>query len=126
MTVEAWPNPLPDLYAGEPILITAKMAAAKGSLILTGTLDGKPWHAVLNLAQARATPGIEKLWARSKIAALEDSRVLGNDTAQIDKDVLGVALAHHLTSRLTSLVAVDVTPSRPLTSGRLGLRQTDR
>jgi Ca-activated chloride channel family protein len=31
--------------------------------------------------------------------------------------VLDVALEHHLTSRLTSLVAVDVTPSRPLNDG---------
>ena len=53
-----------------------------------------------------------KLWARNKIAALEESRVRGFDSAYVDSQVLDVALAHHLTSRLTSLVAVDVTPSR--------------
>jgi Ca-activated chloride channel family protein len=43
--------------------------------------------------------------------------VHGFDAAEIDHAVLDVALEHHLTSRLTSLVAVDITPSRPLNDG---------
>jgi Ca-activated chloride channel family protein len=112
-TAETWPSPLPDLYAGEPVVLTARMTRLSGSLILTGRLDGKPWQVTLDLSRARIAKGVERLWARNKIAALEESRVRGADPAVIDKNVLQVALAHHLTSRLTSLVAVDVTPSRP-------------
>jgi len=111
---ESWPNPLPDLYDGEPVVLTARTAGLRGELILSGKFEGEPWRMTLDLAQAQNADDIEKLWARDKIAALEDSRVLGVDATLIDHAVLDVALAHHLTSRLTSLVAVDVTPSRPL------------
>jgi len=122
---EIWPNPLPDLYAGEPVLITLKAPEANGTLTLSGVRGGTPWAAKLDLAKAEPGSGIAKLWARTKIAALEESRVQGADAVQVDKGVLETALAYHLTSRLTSLVAVDVTPSRPadaaLSSGKVAL-----
>jgi len=110
---ESWPNPLPDLYAGEPVLVTLKGTDSGGVLTLSGNIAGRQWRTTLDLSQARDAKGIEKLWARSKIAAIDESRVQGADPAQIDTAILAVALEHHLASRLTSLVAVDVTPSRP-------------
>jgi Ca-activated chloride channel family protein len=42
------------------------------------------------------------------------ARRLGQaSAAETDKRILGLALEHHIVSRLTSLVAVDATPSRP-------------
>jgi Ca-activated chloride channel family protein len=114
---ESWPNPLPDLYAGEPVVLIAKIPSVQGNLVLSGNFEGAPWQATLDLTQARDAKDIEKLWARNKIAALDDSRVHGFDAGEIDHAVLDVALEHHLTSRLTSLVAVDVTPSRPIGDG---------
>ncbi|HWA90132.1 MAG TPA: marine proteobacterial sortase target protein [Rhizomicrobium sp.] len=111
--IQMWPNPLPDLYDGEPVVIAARTANLQGQLVLSGKFAGQPWTTTLDLSSARAAQGIEKLWARGKIQSLEDSRVLGVDTAQIDMGVLATALEHHLTSRLTSLVAVDKTPRRP-------------
>ncbi len=113
---EAWPNPLPDLYKGEPIVMTARLnrAPKPGELLeVGGTFAGDPWLVRLPLAKAETGEGIGKLWARRKIASLEGFRYSGGDWEKIDKDILGVALDHHLVSRLTSLVAVDVTPSRP-------------
>ena len=107
------PERLPDLYAGEPVVLTAEQTDLRGKLTLAGNLAGRPWVAVLDLAKARPVAGIEKLWARNKIAALEDRRVMGEREDTIDPAVLKTALDHHLVSRLTSLVAVDVTPSRP-------------
>ena len=42
-----------------------------------------------------------------------DETYKGGVEAAIRNAVLDVALAHHLVSKYTSLVAVDVTPSRP-------------
>jgi Ca-activated chloride channel family protein len=109
---EAWPNPLPDLYAGEPVVVTFKTTGNDGALLLKGNREGTPWEVRLVLSQAAEGKGIERLWARNKIAALEESRVLGVDLSEIDHEVLNVALAHHLMSRLTSLVAVDVVVAR--------------
>jgi Ca-activated chloride channel family protein len=120
---ESWPNPLPDLYSGEPVVITMKAPNLAGRFGLSGQLAGAPWRVELDLEAAGPARGIEKLWARNKIAALDESRVHGVEAEGIAKAVLEVALRHHLVSRLTSLVAVDVTPSRPadmaLNSGRV-------
>ena len=54
-----------------------------------------------------------------KIADAEMARRLGQaSVTDTDSRVPALALAHHLVSRLTSLVAVDATPSRP-TGARL-------
>jgi Ca-activated chloride channel family protein len=70
----------------------------------------------VRLPAASAAPGqgLSKLWARRKIADAEVARTLGEATPEeTDRRVLDLALDHHLVSRLTSLVAVDTTPSRP-------------
>src|SRR5262249_32891410 len=69
--VETWPDPLPDLYAGEPVVLSARVSSMNGELHLSGTFDGKPWTAALKISDAIDGSGVAKLWARSKIAALE-------------------------------------------------------
>ncbi len=111
------PNPLPDLYAGEPLVIAAKLAAGgsleNAKLALSGEFAGQPWRVEMPLSGAATGPGVGKLWARRKIASLEALRSNDTDINQVDRTIENVALAHHIVSRLTSLVAVDVTQSRP-------------
>ena len=113
VTGEVWPNPMPDLYAGEPVVLTAQLSKLEGTLRIAGNLGGEAWLAELPLHQAADGSGVSQLWARKKIASIEESRFDGASWDAVDKGVLTVALQHHLVSRLTSLVAVDVTPSRP-------------
>ena len=110
---EAWPNPLPDLYSGEPVLLTAKLSGAKGKLVIDGLFNGKRWAVGLDIKDAKPGSGIAKIWARRKIASLEQSRFDGRSHDEIESGVLATALDYGLISRLTSLVAVDVTRSRP-------------
>ena len=62
--------------------------------------------------------GIAKLWAREKISNLERNRVSlnpnENQKAHMDRKLLQTALSYGLVSRLSSMVAVDITPSRPV------------
>ena len=111
--VEVWPRRVPDLYYGEPIILTAKTSGGKEKVTLKGVRALAPWQATLDLDQAHRGEGIGVFWARSKIAALMDSLHDGADKAVVRKAVINVALTHHLVSRYTSLVAVDVTPTRP-------------
>lgn len=111
--LETWPNPVPDLYAGEPVVLTAVASAQSGKVRLEGSMGQNPWSATLDLSTAVDGNGVSKLWARSKIGAMEDLRYKGANQGDVDAEVLKIALAHHLVSRVTSLVAVDVTPSRP-------------
>ncbi|PWV97638.1 Ca-activated chloride channel family protein [Hoeflea marina] len=109
------PDPLPDLYQGEPVVLTARLRsdAAAGPITLAGMLGDQPWRVELPLAKAAPATGIAKLWARRSIAGLEAGRNLAADPATVDREIERVALENHLVSRLTSLVAVEVQPSRP-------------
>ncbi|MGZ2484660.1 Ca-activated chloride channel family protein [Rhizobium pisi] len=109
------PNPMPDLYSGEPVVLTAELPQEKpaGKLQIVGRTGNQPWRVEMDIANAADGNGISKLWARRKIDDFEARAYERQDPAALDKDIETVALAHHLVSRVTSLVAVDVTPSRP-------------
>jgi Ca-activated chloride channel homolog len=111
--VEITPAMLPDVYRGEPVMMLMKMKERKGTLTLAGKIGGKPWTTTLALNKATAGSGIAKLWARRKIDDAEVAQSIGRLTPEgADKEILAVALEHHLVSRVTSLVAIDKTPAR--------------
>jgi len=113
-TMDATPDVLPDLYRGEPIVIAARLGATDGVLEIKGMIGIRPWTVTLPVAKAAEGTGLSKLWARRKITDAEMARRLRQASAEeTDKRILGLALEHHIVSRLTSLVAVDATPSRP-------------
>ncbi|MEL6977448.1 MAG: marine proteobacterial sortase target protein [Pseudomonadota bacterium] len=121
-SIEVWPNPMPDLYAGDPVIATIKVdertpTRAIPEVTLRGERAGEPWTESLRLAAAEERPGVAKLWARQKIRSLEALRlsqsVDRDGIDRIDQEILDTALGYGLVSRLTSLVAVDVTPTRP-------------
>jgi Ca-activated chloride channel family protein len=108
------PGVLPDLYRGEPVVLAAKVGSLSGTLEIKGRIGDRPWVVRLPAASAAQGQGLSKLWARRKIADAEVARTLGEATPEeTDRRVLDLALDHHLVSRLTSLVAVDTTPTRP-------------
>ena len=90
--VETWPDPLPDLYAGEPVVLSAKVSSMSGELHFSGTFDGKPWTAALKISDAIDGAGVAKLWARSKIAALEAKAYTDPNDQGIEKAIETVAL----------------------------------
>jgi Ca-activated chloride channel homolog len=108
------PDLIPDLYRGEPIVLAARAGSLDGTLEVNGRVGDRPWSVSLPLAKAADGKGLSKLWARRKITDAEVARTLRRMTAdEADKAILSLALEHHLVTRLTSLVAVDQTPSRP-------------
>ncbi|MBE7461270.1 MAG: marine proteobacterial sortase target protein [Zoogloeaceae bacterium] len=110
---EAWPKRIPDLYLGEPIVVSAALDKLDGDIKLSGLRGDTPWSATLPLADAHTGKGMGVLWAREKIASLIDSQRDGAKEEAVRDAVVEVALAHHLVSKYTSLVAVDKTPVRP-------------
>ncbi len=110
---EMWPQTLPDLYAGEPLIFIARSDADVGEVKLLGKRHADEWQISFHLQDASYGEGIGKLWARNKIDALLDSLHDGADKETIRTGVIDLALTHHLVSKYTSLVAVDVTPVRP-------------
>jgi len=116
VTTELYPAQVPDLYAGEPLVLAASYPTRPDDPILAtafGTAGGVPWRQTVGGVPTELT-GIAALWARRKIEALVDSRVDGTNEALIRKLIVDTALEHHLVSPYTSLVAVDKTPSRSI------------
>jgi len=111
--LESYPQRLPDLYRGEPLIIAMKGAKEGQVLTVHGQRLQAPWEARIALQNAIPGRGVGVLWARRKIADLMDQQRRGADREGIRNNVIQVALQHHLVSKYTSLVAVDVTPSRP-------------
>ncbi len=111
---QAWPEKVPDLYAGEPIVVTAKLSRAAGGVTVSGERSGERWSERVPIALSAGDRGVDRLWARRKIAALMDRSLettQGADREQLKREAIEVAVRHHLVSSFTSLVAVDVTPT---------------
>lgn len=106
-----WPQRLPDLYQGESLLLTARTTLKDQEVVVTGQRKNHQWSNTLHLNNASNGSGIATLWARNKIASLMDRIRDGDKETEIKLQVIDVALRHHLVSKYTSLVAVDVTPS---------------
>ena len=111
--LEMWPNRIRDLYVNEPLMVSVRQDSALDAMRLRGTLAGQPWSVTVPLTLGANARGLDIEWARQKIAALEQSATRGADSAAIKQQVTALGLRHHIVTTHTSLVAVDVTPSRP-------------
>jgi Ca-activated chloride channel family protein len=115
-SAEFFPEVIPDLYAGEPLWLLARLPSEPTMIGLCGDLNGLDWSVNINGWDAAASgPGgdnLAKLWARKKIESLEDGLMFGADPELTQLEITGVALDYGLLTRYTSLVAVDRTPRR--------------
>lgn len=113
---EVYPQRLPDLYAGEPLLLVARLdgtARSGGQIELLGQLAAAPWSQKIGFELHGQAKGLSRLWAQRKLEALEDAQRRGGDAQALRAEATALALKHHLVGRYTSLVAVDRTPQRP-------------
>lgn len=110
---DSYPRTVPDLYFVEPVVVVSRLplsALADGAAL---TLDAKDWRAKVPLKDAAEAEGIGTLWARARIEELTDAMAHGTPETEIKPEVTRLALAHHLLSSYTSLVAVEQEASRP-------------
>ena len=112
-TLESYPATIGDLYEGEPIVLAIKATSFPEQATLRGKAGTIPWSIPVSFHHAATQNGLSINWARQKISALMDEASRGGTDDRVRQTVLDLALSHHLVSRYTSLVAVDVTPARP-------------
>jgi len=130
--LEFYPNVISDLYKGEPLVLSYRFTESKSesnsvkdyfsTVNLIGKYQGKPWKNPLQLNAQTRQSGLNVLWAREKISQLtRDKRRAGiqKNSSRAEQDeyklqITETALSHHLVSQYTSLIAVDVTPTRPI------------
>jgi len=127
-----YPNVIGDLYKGEPLVLSYRLTdrsneSGSGSnylsqVNLSAQYQGKAWLNSLELNAQTRQSGLNVLWAREKISQLtRDKRRASKQTNsspanqdQYKNKITETALSHHLVSQYTSLIAVDITPTRPV------------
>jgi Ca-activated chloride channel family protein len=120
---ELLPARLPDLFAGQPLVVAGKVRdAAPTAVILRGRLGEGPYEARVPIAIREGTadsaqPVLGTLWARRRVDDLLPERPGGDAPAAVEEAV-ALALRFKLVTKHTSLVAVErtllVDPSLPL------------
>jgi Ca-activated chloride channel homolog len=111
VNVEFYPEKIPDLYAGEPIIVAMKFNSVPETLEISG--QGKmPWTATIDNSQTRKgstshNSGIASLWARAKIESLSDRILREPNQDALKTELIETAITHKLVSQFTSFVAVE-------------------
>ena len=134
--LEFYPNVISDLYKGEPLVLSYRLTHGiiessspnpnissndLSKINIVAQYQGKPWENGLELNANTRQSGLNVLWARDKISQLSrDKRrasIRTNSSAaeqeKYKSQITETAIEHHLVSQYTSLIAVDVTPTRP-------------
>ncbi len=112
--VQMLPEKIPDLYRGEPVVISMKMRQIPTKAVLSGTLNGREWRSEVSLAGGAEQAGLGVLFGRGMIESWMDKRVVGADEVDVRNAIIHLAYRYHLVSKYTSLVAVDMTPTDKL------------
>ena len=114
---EIFPKSMADLYAGETAMFLLKGNGIPEHIAIRGDYGNTEWQASAELSTA-SKDGIRVAWAREKIGSLMDQLHQASSNSGHEKDkpsikqqIITTALQHHLVSRFTSMVAVDVTPA---------------
>ncbi|GLS28022.1 marine proteobacterial sortase target protein [Marinibactrum halimedae] len=124
--VEMWPQRIPELYSGEPLLVAVKWdqgGLAEGDVTVRGLLgNGEVWTQKLrvarrnlhdDLSESELANGVGSVWARRKIEYWLDEKIRGANEFSVREEVLSIALSHQLLSPYTSFVAVEEIIERP-------------
>jgi Ca-activated chloride channel family protein len=113
LDVEIFPEPVPDLYIGEPLSIVLRGKDIGREITVYGDYGDSSWQQTVDLSTPSGNTGIRTAWARSRIGFLMEQHHDAQseyDRDRIRQQIIESSVDHHLLSRYTSLVAVDVTP----------------
>ena len=113
LEVEAFPDPISDLYLGEPLTVLIRGRQLGNTITMYGDFGESSWQQKIELVDGMNHPGIHTAWAHNKIESLLEQHHDSTTAEQHDELknlIIQTSIDHHLISRFTSLVAVDITP----------------
>ncbi|HSV59343.1 MAG TPA: VIT and VWA domain-containing protein [Variovorax sp.] len=118
------PSALPDVLGERPVIVFGKWRGkAQGRLIVEGQGADGPWRQQLPVNAQSLRPdalALRSLWARHRIAALQDQEALQGGS-QLREEITGLGLRYGLLTQYTSFIAVDqvVRNATPADSARV-------
>ncbi len=108
---EIYPQRLPDLFAGEPMLVSIRGTLPE-SLTVTGRMAGAPWSQQIPTGMVSELEGVGRHWAAARVTELLETRHQRNPGDPVYDAVVATALEHGIVTRYTSLLAIDPAPVR--------------
>ncbi|HYE99066.1 MAG TPA: VIT domain-containing protein [Planctomycetota bacterium] len=106
--VELYPSPLPDLFAGRPVVVTGRFRGEPPArLRIEGRAAGREWTSEIALRGDTKHPALAAVWARAKIASVHDRLATGTEPSECVQEIKATALRYGLMSEFTSFVAID-------------------
>jgi Ca-activated chloride channel family protein len=104
-------NTWPDIFADRPVLIFGKYRGhPSGNILLTGKSGNEKIERRIDLAMAGASnenEALRYLWARERIAMLDDFSNNGYETMVDQHELTALGLEYNLLTRYTSFIAID-------------------
>ena len=120
VVTDRYPAKLPDLFVGRPLIVTGKYAGTTGEIVARGRAGAENIQVTLPVTDDNGNnAAIPKLWARLRIADLEDRQNWESDpSGELSSAIRQTALQYRLISDYTSFVAVDASER---TDGNYGI-----
>lgn len=103
------PARIPDLYGGAPAMVSLKLRASGGTVIVRGlTADGEIEERleVKPIERGEGSQAVPTLFARETVEDLELSLSFGAQQGEVDRSIERLGLDFQISTRLTSWVAV--------------------
>jgi Ca-activated chloride channel homolog len=115
VTVEAYPENMPDLYTSEPIMLMARSEKPIENLLVSGQVANQLWQQALDTKQGTAkAKNINKIWAMDKVNALIERSVLYAEPIEKYKnEITDIGIKNQIVTKFTSFIAVEEEVSRP-------------
>ncbi len=111
--VASAPEKIPDLYAGAPLLISARIRPEGGEITVRGRTAGGLWEERVRVSPNDVKKGaLSALFGREAVEDCEMKLAAGLEPKEtIDAKVEELGLTYSIATRMTSWIAVDKTPS---------------
>jgi Ca-activated chloride channel family protein len=120
------PPGIPDVLAERPVIVFGKWRGErKGQLTLDGVAGDGKFHKVFDVSRAASSQdnsALRYLWARSRIARLDDYQHL-QDAPERVAEITRLGLQYHLLTNYTSFLAVDQVVRNPRPSDTQTVKQ---
>ncbi|MFN7133314.1 MAG: hypothetical protein ACK4N5_14645, partial [Myxococcales bacterium] len=103
------PMQLPDLFGGAPALLSLKLRPEGGEVVVKGRTADGAFEQRVQVPPVRAgegNPAVAALFGREAVADLELRIAAGQPKAALDEQIEALGLAHQISTRLTSWIAV--------------------
>jgi Ca-activated chloride channel family protein len=125
---EVYPNPLPDLFAGDRLVIAGRYDEPGARAVkLKGTRLGQPVEFTYEgtLPERGGVSAVARLWAQRKIDFLLGEIRRNGMNKELKDEIVSLATRHHIVTPYTAGLVVEDTPVEPLETVRGGGTDTE-